>query len=306
MSVSTTLLDTATAQSTNTVGSSKLDSFDQIYIFGDSLSDPGNLFSITEGTIPANPAYPEQRFSNGLVWSEYFTPKFRLYPSPFTQTLCSADGINFAVAGATTGEINVNGATLPSLQQQLNEFITLLYSTHQRANSQALYILWAGANDYLGGQITNPMHPVCNLSQAIESLYQVGARHFLIFNLPELGDTPLGNRNEAASRDQLNQLSQAHNRLLERITAQLRLSHRDLQITVVDIWQLFKTVMAVPYQFGLTNVTEGCLIVASSDSDRYLFWDELHPTTTAHQIIAEVAFSTLQLQSQPLQGLTLI
>ncbi len=298
MSINTILLGMTAVQSTHPVGFNKLDSFDQIYIFGDSLSDPGNLFSMTEGTIPANPLYPKKRFSNGLVWSEYFTSKLGLNPTPFTHTSPSPDGINFAVGGATTGDTNINGPALPSLQQQLDAFITPLNQGNQQANSNALYILWAGANDYLGGTITDPVDPVTNLSEAIESLYEVGARHFLVFNLPELGDTPLFQESEAANPSQVNQLSNAHNSLLEIAIKQLDQSLAEIQLGLVDIQGLFKTVMAHPEQFALSNVTDSCLVVACSRPDEYLFWDQLHPTTVAHQIIAEAVFSSLQWPSQ--------
>ena len=272
--------------------------FNQIYIFGDSLSDPGNLFSITQGEIPAHPTYPQQRFSNGLVWSEYFTSKFGLYPKPFAHDGLAEDGINFAVGGATTGKTNINGTAFPSLQQQLDAFIAPLQQTHQRANPEALYILWAGANDYLGGNITNPAIPITNLSEAIQALYEVGARYILVFNLPELGDTPLARNSETINPGQLNQLSDAHNTLLNTTIEQLRQSLAEIHLGLIDIRALFKMVIASPGQFDLRNVTDSCLIVACSQSDQYLFWDQLHPTTAAHQIIAETVFSTLQLSSQ--------
>jgi phospholipase/lecithinase/hemolysin len=272
--------------------------FNQIYIFGDSLSDPGNLFSMTKGEIPANPPYPQQRFSNGLVWSEYFSAKFGLYPKPFTHSCWAEDGINFAVGGATTGKTNINGTSLPGLQQQLEAFIAPLHQNDQRANPEALYILWAGANDYLGGNITNPAIPITNLSQSIQALYQVGARYILVFNLPELGDTPLASDSETINPSQLNQLSNIHNTLLNEALEQLRQSLTGVELGLVDIRALFKMVIANPGQFDLNNVTDSCLIVACSRPEQYLFWDQLHPTTAAHQIIAETVFSSLQLYSQ--------
>jgi len=41
----------------------------QIVVFGDSLSDSGNLFAATMGTTPPPPYY-QGRFSNGPVWVE--------------------------------------------------------------------------------------------------------------------------------------------------------------------------------------------------------------------------------------------
>jgi phospholipase/lecithinase/hemolysin len=33
--------------------------------------------------------------------------------------------------------------------------------------------------------------------------------------------------------------------------------------------------------------------------DQFLFWDQIHPTTATHKLIAELAFSTLQSASVP-------
>jgi outer membrane lipase/esterase len=41
--------------------------FDQIYVFGDSLSDDGNLFKADGGVYPASPPYFNGRFSNSPI-----------------------------------------------------------------------------------------------------------------------------------------------------------------------------------------------------------------------------------------------
>jgi cholinesterase len=42
--------------------------FSQLFVFGDSLSDPGNFFNLSGGTNPLAP-YAQGRLSNGPVWS---------------------------------------------------------------------------------------------------------------------------------------------------------------------------------------------------------------------------------------------
>ncbi|HDV5785644.1 TPA: hypothetical protein RJD83_002616 [Legionella pneumophila] len=42
-----------------------------IVVFGDGLSDNGNLYAYTNHRRPASPAYYNGRFSNGPVWVEY-------------------------------------------------------------------------------------------------------------------------------------------------------------------------------------------------------------------------------------------
>src|ERR1700753_3111955 len=42
--------------------------YSNIYAFGDSLSDAGNISLATLGTVPVGSIYSEGRFSNGNVW----------------------------------------------------------------------------------------------------------------------------------------------------------------------------------------------------------------------------------------------
>ena len=72
-----------------------------------------------------------------------------------------------------------------------------------------------------------------------------------------------------------------------------------------DVEQLITAAVANPGAFGFVNVTEPAapgldfdsafydtgLIV--DDPDTYLFWDELHPTTAAHALLAELALDVV-------------
>ncbi len=289
--------------------------FDQIVVFGDSLSDSGNIFkitsSLTEIPVPENPLSFEGRFSNGLVWTEYFAPKFGLNLTPFTSPVQSSDGTNFAIGGATSGDLNVVNIlrpdieeTLPGFTQQLTSFISPLLTNNQSANPNALYVLFAGANDYGFGGVTDPTIPVTNLSNAVQSLYGVGARNFLLLNLPGLGDTPLGLG--LGLQDPLNQLTAAHNFILSSAVDGLSQSLPGINIGLVDLNTTFTQMLLNPAAFGLTNVTdswsravEACLLVACEElpnPNEYLFWDDVHPTTQVHKMIAHTAYSTVQSQ----------
>ncbi|MGB5596154.1 MAG: SGNH/GDSL hydrolase family protein, partial [Crocosphaera sp.] len=69
---------------------------DQIFIFGDSLSDGGNFFNISGG-FPPEPFYIDGRFSNGPTWAEYLAEDLDLTPTLFTAvppSLIPAGGLN--------------------------------------------------------------------------------------------------------------------------------------------------------------------------------------------------------------------
>ena len=259
-------------------------SFSQIYVFGDSLSDVGNTLQATG--IPPSPPYFQGRFSNGPVWVEYLAEDLELAPN---------QQINYAIGGATTGSNNtlIPGVQLPGLQQQIDSF----KATNTSADPNALYIVWAGANDYLGGGVTNPALPVNNLSTAVSSLADYGAKSIMVVNLPSLGKLPGTNRDTQIANS-LNTLTELHN---SGLSASLNLlsQNTDTDIIPLDINSLFNQAIATPAEFGFTNVTNSCLSVGCTNPDDYFFWDDLHPTTTAHKIVGEVAFSALESKPVP-------
>ena len=250
----------------------------ELYVFGDSLSDTGMVFRATGGMYPPNPTYYQGRYSNGRVWIEYLAESLHL---------SSKQTNNFAYGGATTG--SVGNSYVPSLLNQVQSFT----QTHQKTNSDALYVLWAGANDYLQG-VSSATVPVKNLTIAINSLTDVGAKKILVGNLPDLGQLPVTRTSKNSVN--LSALTQAHNQGLRRSLKILSQQHSDLEIVVLDANTLYRDAIANPAAFNFTNVTSPCLSGSSicSNPDQFLFWDGIHPTAAAHRIIGETAFSTIQ------------
>ncbi len=276
--------------------------YDNIYVFGDSFSDTGNVFNATNGIIPPNPTYYNGRFSNGPNWVDYLAFNLGL-----TLNLKN----NFAFGGATTGTENIGLATLPGLWQQINNFV----AANKTPDPNALYIIWAGTNDYLSyffdGE-PNPSNTVANLSTALTSLVADGARNIMVVNLPDLGKLPFANFTSQRS-NLFNTFSSEHNSSLN--TELQVLSQQlgpDINIIELNVNSLFDRIIAAPGEFGFTNVTNSCISKDLSvvridvptqqvfcDPEEFLFWDEVHPTTTAHKLIGELAFSALKSVAVP-------
>ena len=246
-----------------------------LYVFGDSLSDVGNVFRTTGGTYPPNPSYYQGRYSNGRVWVEYLSDRLNLSSPPSN---------NFAWGGATTGS---NGY-VPSLLTQVQSFI----QSHPKVNSDALYVLWAGANDYLQGA-SNATIPVQNVSQAIASLADVGAKKILVENLPDLGQLPA--TRTSGNSASLSALTGTHNQGLRRSLKVLTQKHSDLEIATLDADTLYREARSNPKTFGLSNTIAACFSGsrACGNPDEFLFWDGIHPTTAAHRILGETAFKAM-------------
>ncbi|MBW4617388.1 MAG: SGNH/GDSL hydrolase family protein [Desmonostoc vinosum HA7617-LM4] len=317
---------------TQTAAQAAAVNFSRLFIFGDSLSDTGNSKKITENANSINNAIPiippssfgyfDGRFSNGPIWVDTLANKLGLSLPPISGTTggTGPTGVNFAVNSATTGDRNTIPfpiSTLPGyvgLTQQINQFKT----ANAVADPNALYVLWAGANDYLGGGVTNPAEPVANLSNAVKTLFDSGARNFLVTNLPPLGETPIAVSRGETVTNGLKLLVDGHNLGLSQSLGQLS-KLPGINLKTLDVAKLFNDAVDNPSSFGLTNVESPCLANSilfrfppssapeiCSNPDEYLFWDDLHPTSAAHQAIGELAFKTLTSDSQPVPEPSLI
>ena len=251
-------------------------------VFGDSLSDNGNAFRATNGLFPPSPPYFNGRFTNGTVWIEDLAASLNL-------TTTTA---NFAFGGATSGTTNTTIPFLPGVTTQVNGFL----QGSPRLSPDRVFVVWAGANDYLGGGVTNPAVPVGNISAILQRLTAAGAQKLLVVNLPDLGKVP-GTINDPVQSAGLTQLSSAHNQGLSASLQALAQSQPTVTIIPIDVAALLNEVTTNPARFGFTNVTQSCLNLAAGtvcpNPNQFLFWDALHPTAIAHQIISDYALDIL-------------
>ena len=257
--------------------------FSAVYVFGDSLSDTGRFFAAT-GYPPA--PYYQGRFSNGPVWVEYLAPQLGLTYNPAT---------NFAWAGSTTGLTNNNGP-FPGLLAQLNAYVATL-GHRPRVDPQALYVVFGGGNDFF--TLSDGVLPAVMLDQAtrnittiVARLQQLGARHIVVIDLPDIGLTPYAAANPAIAT----YLSVQFNDLLDARLAAAG-CHDLIRVSLFD---LLNALVANPAANGFTNVTiPGILNPATAGT--YLFWDDVHPTTLTHSILADVIAAAIE-DAEPEHG----
>jgi outer membrane lipase/esterase len=268
--------------------------FRNIFIFGDSLSDTGNVYTLSEGLIPISPPFFDGRYSNGQLWTEVFSGAFGFNATPSLK-----GGNNYAYAGARTGvDLNKAGKVIPSLLSQQRQFEQL----HPFGGPSALYLIWGGTNDYYA--VDGLSHPtksdavkgageaVQNLSQLVRKLIRIRADTILLLNLPDLGRAP-----GILHPDLATAFTAAFNTSLEGEMERLR-SGNTINISVVDIFSLFARVTANPGSFGLQNVTGQCLDgndldggTPCSQPEQYWYWYAVHPTGAGHQIIGQWVLS---------------
>ena len=284
---------------------SNSNNYAQIFVFGDSLSDTGNSFALTLGAIPPKPPYFSGRFSNGLVAVEYLSEGLGLTLKPYYDI---GAGNNFAVGGATTGAGNSNNddiapflpeVTLSGVSEQINAYESSLEDSS--ADPNAIYLVWAGANDffdYLGDTV--PTDPAVLLEAGIDnnldnvtSLANLGATNIVVPNLPSLGRLPFS----AEFGDEATALTIAYNGGLSLALDNLDLSKNspETEVIEVDLFTANENIAANPEQFGFSNVTDSLLLsgLDPAETTGFFFWDLFHPTTEAHALFADTIAKTL-------------
>ncbi len=267
--------------------------FSQLVIFGDSLSDVGNLEAAIN--LYPGPYYYDGRFSNGPVYAEALSAGLGLG----TSVRSTAGGDNFAYGGAkTAGTGGLEGIFIRDIDEQVTQYLNT-----RSADPSALYLVFAGSNDLVGGQ-TNVDVPVNNLAADMSRLIDAGAQNFFVFNLPWLGYTPRYN-GSPTTFDIYNTRSQQFNTSLSTMLDGLESGNPALSVFGFDVAALFNEAIADPQAFGLTNVTDaaapGLQPGASSydtnqiapNANEYLFWDDLHPTAAVHAILSQRALVVL-------------
>jgi phospholipase/lecithinase/hemolysin len=272
----------------------KSEPFTRILIFGDSLTDTGNFYRLSGGYPP--PPYFEGRFCNGPLWVEYLAAELGMQYEP-------AD--NFAVAGATTGTSNSNdgpGRQFPGLLDEIASFINDGGVTEPE---RALYVVAAGANDFSVGLAAGASpqtiieNGVNNTLAGVQRLRESGARFIIVMNVPDLGVTPLAlNSGNGAL---LTQLSKAYNQVLG--IALDRLAQAGIPTMRLDAFAVLDKMVQDPAAYGFSNVSVPFLLAPPGTSpDGFLFWDPFHPTTKAHEVLAEEAMNQLMNTFSPGNG----
>lgn len=222
--------------------------FDSMVIFGDSLSDNGNLYRYMWGYLPLSPPYFEGHFSNGPIWAEHLYQQ--LYGNENSQGLQ-----DYAVGGA--------GAVLSykeNLPYTLGTEISNYLYWHKFANPErSLFTIWIGANNYLNGpqnieSLTSGV--VDAIGNAVEKLIARGADKFIIGNLPDLGRTP--HALIKGNADLLSKLTTMHNDKLARKYAELTTRFPNATFLFIDAYSLFAEAIRNPKKYGFINTTDPC------------------------------------------------
>ncbi|HYM31599.1 MAG TPA: SGNH/GDSL hydrolase family protein [Candidatus Cybelea sp.] len=279
---------------------------DAVFVFGDSLSDTGNLAEIQGANFP-NPPFFNDRVTNGQVAVDYLSEKFGLgpeRPSLFvngfqdTHNLFGPGfqfGTNYAIAGARAFQPG-NG----DLTDQVNGFLARPGGGGV-ADPNALYTVFIGGNDVRTAAHSNNASLITSAVNAvkanIQTLINKGAVHILVPNVGNVGGIPEFTQQSPAGQAALATAdSILYNQLLATAIAQLRAANPTVELTLFDFFAFSTDVANNAAALGITNTTDPCLkgnftpnancFDAQTNTilfSKFLFWDAIHPTAQVQQ-----------------------
>lgn len=284
-----------------TAGAASAQSYSRLVVFGDSLSDNGNLFAASGGTQPPAP-YFQGRFSNGPV----FTELLGFTAGRFTAGAPVTGSVNYAFGGAITGLETRPGAPL-GMRNQLAAY----QGAGGAFGANDLVSVLGGANNIFQafpGAAATPataqatMGAVAtaaagDINTIVNTIAGAGAGTILVTNLPRLGITPQFSTTAiGASGSALADFSGTtfNSALLSNLNATAA-ARPGTNIILMDLYKISDPLAANPGRFGLTNVTQSCFSggTVCATPGTYLYWDGVHPTAAGHRLISRLAVDYL-------------
>lgn len=230
---------------------------DKIIVFGDSLSDNGNLYALSSAAhaaipyipiIPKNPPYYTGRFTNGPVWVENLAHDLNV---PL---------LDYAYGGAWVEGLPDSDLMTPfSLGMQVNFYLVSSIADFHKDNH--LYVIWCGSNDYIDGRTDAEYattNTIKNIQSQIEWLTYYGAKNIAVMGIADLSRVPEIAEQGSAVSEAARKLTLMHNAKLETMLKQEQIDHPEARIVYGNIDEYFQTILNHPEEYHLKNVKNAC------------------------------------------------
>jgi phospholipase/lecithinase/hemolysin len=256
--------------------------FKNVVIFGDSLSDTGNVYKLTNGTWPIVPPYYLGRFCNGPNWVD------KLNLSQIS---------NYAYGSATTDNDFVQGLTkldtipVPGVRQQIEMYFNNTNKTNINF-ATTLYILWAGGNDFIFNSSLTIPSIINSLMNSVRDLLGNGAKNILVFNQPPFYAFPyISQLNQTTYFTYLTNLG---NNATGTDINVIQNNYTNSSVQIFDIYTLITRILS-NNSSTFSNTVNNCwnefnftaIQILCPDPSKYVFLDTYHFTTLVHQLIAD-------------------
>ncbi|KAK1406443.1 hypothetical protein QVD17_41741 [Tagetes erecta] len=246
------------------------------------------------------------------------------YLSTNNKTLLLA-GANFASAGSGYADQTARlykAISLPRQVKYYKEWQDHMISMvgKEKASvmfSSGLHILSAGSSDFLQNYYINPalrkFYKPSKIADIlltsyytfVKNLYSLGVKRIGVTTLPPIGCLPaaitlFGSKNKCISR--INKVARMFNNKLNVTSQDLVASYPDLKLVVFDIYHPLLDLITKPSDNGFFESRRGCCgtgivetsllcnarsIGTCSNATGYVFWDGVHPSEAANEILAQ-------------------
>ena len=277
-----------TLAAVSTAGAAGAQTYNRLVVFGDSLSDNGNLYLATGGAAPTSPPYYQGRFSSGPVFTERLGFNAANFMGPVTGS------INYAFGGARTD----SQASPMGMRVQLAQY----QSRGGKFGAGDLVSILGGANNIFqglpaAGASANPQGSIApvalsaaaDMNFIVGSVAQAGAGTILVTNLPKLSLTPQFRATPAAPLADY-AVTTFNGALLTGLNATAA-ARPGTNIIMMDLFKIGDVIAANPGAFGVSNVTQPCFngVTVCANPNDYFYFDGVHPTAAGHAVIARLA-----------------
>jgi phospholipase/lecithinase/hemolysin len=283
-------------------GSAAQASFSAEYVFGDSLSDNGNLASVEGGPFLDPPSF-DNSFTNGPVAVQLLAQSLGLSANAslwLTGTSPPA-GTNYAVGGATAATPDLASINLLSQVAAYSGFAL------GHADPDALYVVMIGGNDVRNAALSAGEGAVTagvrDELTAISDLADEGAKHILVVNVPNVGLIPEFTQEDpdptaaaAATQFSIDYDTDLAGGLAHPTTP----LPSGTMLTDFNLFALNQSILDNAAKLGFTNTTDPCYDFTGLPTDansatgctadninQFLYWNDIHPTAPVQALWAQ-------------------
>ncbi|MBB3694917.1 SGNH/GDSL hydrolase family protein [Sphingomonas sp. BK580] len=293
--------------------------YSAMYVFGDSLSDRGNLaeafgarwidppsfhYSFTDGPVAVSVLASKLDLkADPSLWLNNFNDDAGLFPAGY------APGTNYAVADATASAGGGIGAI--NLPFQVDAYLDRSSGV---ADGDALYTVFIGGNDVANATRSGTgaialTTAVSSEISSIQSLLNAGAKNIFVVNVPDVGATPAF----LAGGMALSELATANSRTYNGLLASElgKLTGSGASIRQFDLFGYSKQIISNASSYGITNTVGYCYDIGLPPTDpagvktteacgekaenigQLAYWNNFHPTGKVHNLIGQGMFDVL-------------
>lgn len=285
-------------------------------------------------SFPYGPNYEKGRFSNGPVWLEYLStregmsydasrnlswggavtgPAYRLSIRQIIPSL--EDQTKTFISGLSNGSMsNYGGRPLVALWIGGNNFRQPyvdvggpwidVWPDVPKALQKSPY----PQKDLILKNVPDDLRQINNAFLNRKDIGRDGVTYY-VMTLPDASTSPRLSQLSPAQREELSNAITSMNREMKvklyALGDEFARANPDTRIVVVDAAALFKEIKADRTAFGFSDVDHNCIDSETGNfvgncsaavANTYLFWDQFHPTTKGHAIIAEYAQNSDRLE----------